>query len=72
MNLKSGFEGTIQHWFLYMYFHINPLVFKKHIIKPTCESVITMGAHVFEKYFNVLLGVCEDSAEHLLKLNFLF
>ena len=39
------FQGKVQHWYLEMYI----LVFKKYIIKLTCEICIKIDAHVFEK-----------------------
>ena len=44
------FKGIVQHWYLeIVHAHYNPVVFKNYIMKLTCESVIKIGAYIFEE-----------------------
>ena len=51
------------------YVYFNPEVFKKYIIKLTCEKFITIGVYDFEKKKNVTSYFCLTKKCIELKLN---
>ena len=50
IHVSILFHQILSQKLLNEFYELGPLVqFKKYIIKVTCESFITIGAHVFEK-----------------------